>query len=315
MFNKYWREYPFFLQLFLLVMMIFTLFSASTYIALTVPAMLTGVSLEDIANITKNSSPKVLNAARLQQLLFSLPYFAGVALLYAYASYPKPMKYLGFNKVQKASQVLIVAVLAIAAIPLIEQVLVWLKFIDLGESVKQMQDRTERTQEAMLTFKSPLMFIYTIFLFGVVPAVGEELFFRGLLMRFIHKRTGRIHFAVFLSATIFALFHGEPYSTFPILFMGMLLGYIYYFTGSIWLNILAHFLVNSVQVTLMYMSNNGMLSTNMNEMESLPWFVVVVALVVFCAFLYLLLKNKTPLPAGWSADYTQEEIAEKQSNG
>lgn len=313
MFNKYWREYPFFLQLFLLVMMVFTLFSASTYIAFSIPQMALGVPLDDIVNISKASSQKVLNAARLQQLLFSLPFFTGVALLYAYASNPRPMKYLGFNKVQKPAQAFIVIVLALAAIPLVEQLLVWLKMIDLGESVKQIQDRTDRTQEAMLTFSSPLTFIYTIFLFGVVPAVGEELFFRGLLMRFIHKRTGRIHFSVLLSATVFAFFHGEPYSTFPILFMGMLLGYVYYFTGSIWLNILVHFIVNSIQVTLLYMSNNGMLSTGLSEMESLPWYVVVVSLIVFCVFLYLLINNKTPLPAGWSADYTNEELAERQS--
>lgn len=310
MFNKYWRSYPYLLQLFLLIMMIFTLLSAATYIAFSVPQMITGVSTEEITNISTASSQKILNAARLQQLLFSLIFFSGVAFLYAYASHPRPLKYLGFSRVKKPAHVLLAIVLALAAIPLVEQLQSVLKLIDLGDKVNAMQANIEHRQEAMLTFSSPLTFIYTIFLFAILPAVGEELFFRGLLMRFINKRTNRVHFSIFLSATVFALFHGEPYSTFPILLMGMLLGYIYYYTGSIWLSILAHFIVNGIQVTLLYMANNGMLSSKLTTMESYPWLVVVIALVVFCGFLYLLINNKTPLAAGWSADYTPEEVAD-----
>ena len=312
MFNKYWREYPYFLQLFLMMSMIFTLLFASGALASTLTVFITGVPLEEIAGLDKSSSDKVVSAARLQQLLFSLPFFAGVSLLFAYASHPKPIRYLGFKKIQNKTQVFIVIILTIAAIPLVEQLLVWLKMIDLGESVKQMQQNIEIKQEAMLNFTSPFIFLYTLVLFAVVPAIGEELFFRGMLMRFVQKRTGKINFSILLSATVFALFHGEPYSTFPIFFMGILLGYIYYITGSIWLNILAHFIVNGLQVTVLYLARTGTLPESMASMESYPWYVVVVSISVFVAFLYLLHKNKTPMPSNWANDYSDAELLEQE---
>lgn len=313
MFNKYWREYPYFLQLVLLILMVFTMFSAAVVIELTLTPLLTGTKVTDLVTITENSSSRIINASRLMQVLSSIPLFAGTAFLFAYASKPEPVKYLGFSKIKSTANVSVAILLILALLPFILQLAYWIKQV-LPDTAG---GRNEVLIKAYMTMRSPAEFVFTLAAFAIVPAIGEEMFFRGMLMRFIHKRTNNTLFAVFMSGGIFALFHIQLNNLLSIFIMGMMLGYIYHYTGSIWASIIAHFVHNSFQITLSYMEQVNVLPRGISEMESFPLYIVLLSVAAGTGLFMLLRKTATPLPEGWSSDFDdteQPEMEEEEPN-
>ncbi|NPA33666.1 MAG: CPBP family intramembrane metalloprotease [Chlorobi bacterium] len=106
----------------------------------------------------------------------------------------------------------------------------------------------------------------TILLMAVLPAVAEELIFRGTFLKYLHETTNTVHFAVFLTAFLFALLHFSVTQFIPIFVMGLVLGYLYIYSGTIWIPIIVHSLFNSVPVVIHFLYRQGKLSIpNPNE--------------------------------------------------
>lgn len=80
---------------------------------------------------------------------------------------------------------------------------------------------------------------------ALLPAVGEELLFRGYLQRVLCRWTGKPHFAILLSAVIFSAIHVQLEGFIPRFLLGALFGYLFYWSGSLWLPIVAHFTNNA----------------------------------------------------------------------
>jgi len=145
---------------------------------------------------------------------------------------------------------------------------------------------------------------------AIIPGLGEELFFRGLLMRFAAKRTRNIYFPLVLSSLMFALLHTNVYGMLSIFLAGLILGSFYYLTGSLWSSILAHICFNGFQVLLIYFSKDGAAAQAM-EHHSVPVPLVIGSTFICAGAYYLLWKNRTPLAADWHADYSREEKNDK----
>ncbi len=133
--------------------------------------------------------------------------------------------------------------------------------------------------------------------------MGEEMFFRGVLMRFAKKKSANMLFPVLSTAALFALVHFNIYGFVSIFLAGILLAVIYNLTGSLWCSILAHLFFNGFQIILSYTSNNSPALKAYMENTNIPNYLVVSGLILFCISFYLLLKNKTPLPLDWTNDF------------
>ncbi|MCG8573431.1 MAG: CPBP family intramembrane metalloprotease [Flavobacteriales bacterium] len=97
------------------------------------------------------------------------------------------------------------------------------------------------------------LFIGTIALMAILPAIVEELIFRGVLMgKLMETSGGNLHFSVIVSSVIFAGLHLQPLKLLPMIFMGCCLGYLYHYTKSIKYPILLHFLVNATQIAALF---------------------------------------------------------------
>lgn len=99
-------------------------------------------------------------------------------------------------------------------------------------------------------------YFYSIIVFAVLPAIGEELIYRGILFTRIFAATEKLHFSVFISSGIFAAVHMQPVNLLPLLISGIVLNYLYHFTKNIWLNIFLHFLVNGIQISVLFFSGS-----------------------------------------------------------
>jgi hypothetical protein len=91
-----------------------------------------------------------------------------------------------------------------------------------------------------------------------LPAIGEELLFRGVLQKLIQKMTGSSHWAIWITATLFSALHLQFFGFLPRLLLGALFGYLLEWTGTLWLPILAHFINNASGVIVFFITGEGL---------------------------------------------------------
>lgn len=99
------------------------------------------------------------------------------------------------------------------------------------------------------TWKS---FLFNVFLIALVPAIGEELMFRGILQPLLIRTTRQKHFAIFSIAFLFAFIHFQFSDFIPRFVLGIVYGYIFYFTNNIKYTIILHFL-NNFSALILYL--------------------------------------------------------------
>lgn len=303
---RYWRHYPKFLQLILLMLMIITLASFSTVVAGSLLKPLFGIGIEDVKNINASSNKTVIAATLFFQGISSLFTFLLSALLFAHLAHPKPFQYLGLRAPGKNMQAAIVLLVFASFIPIANQIGFWMQQIDFGAGAKAQFAHNEMITKTLLSGTSIQDLFIHLLIFALLPALGEELLFRGVIMRFSYNNSKNIHLAIILSAAIFGIAHGSAYNFFPIMLMGIVLGYIYYLTGSLWLSILAHFLNNALSTLSLFYHNKQSIAQQASNLEQFPWYVLIVCAAVFVLLFSLLRKNATPLPADWADDFKGE---------
>lgn len=165
------------------------------------------------------------------------------------------------------------------------------KMRDLGESSRQLL-------ESLLMREEIGALVLNIVVLALLPALCEELFFRVGLQQILGRCVRNEHVAIWLTAVIFSLFHLDFFAFLPRFVLGLALGYVFYYGGSIWLNALMHFINNAIVVVLHFLACRGIVDIQTTESVEFPLFIVfgclVAALLVFW-FLFLkqgFLRNK-----------------------
>lgn len=129
-------------------------------------------------------------------------------------------------------------------------------------------------------------------------------------MRYIGKGfKGRIFWPILLSSIIFSVIHGNVVGLISIVIAGMVLGYIYYLTGSLLLSMFAHFIVNGTQVAIAYFGRGNESVASYMESNEIPWPAFIAGCVLFVFSFYKLIQNKTPLADNWTDDFNADELA------
>ena len=161
--------------------------------------------------------------------------------------------------------------------------------------MRSMEDNADELISHFLATKTIWGVLFNIFMIAVIPALGEELLFRGVIQKILTRMTKNYHWGIWIAAFLFSALHMQFYGFVPRMILGALFGYLLVFTGSIWLPILAHFLNNLVGVLSISAENGG------NEtMDSLNHYadsistspvLAVLSLVVVVLLLYTLKKK------------------------
>lgn len=155
---------------------------------------------------------------------------------------------------------LLVIGILVTSIPLISWLIQFNERMVLPEFMKAIEqkmlsmeaERGDMTNR-MMEMDSYAVLALNILLMAVVPAIGEEFFFRGAVQSIFKKWSGNEHVAILITAIIFSAIHMQFYGFLPRFFLGVLFGYIFFMTGSIWLTVLAHFVNNAMSVILVFM--------------------------------------------------------------
>ena len=127
----------------------------------------------------------------------------------------------------------------------------------MQQTEKMLRD-AEATQNAylrkILVMETPVDLLNMLVVLALLPAVAEELFFRGILQRIFIQMTRRPWIGIIITAIIFSALHGQFLGFIPRMVLGIVLGALYWYSGSLYPGMLAHFLNNAVQIVLVYVS-------------------------------------------------------------
>jgi membrane protease YdiL (CAAX protease family) len=311
MFNRYWRTYPWLMQFFLLTMLMFSIWSLFTILLQVIAPRMYGVSFADLLQISSASSPRMIRGALLMQCIFTLGLFGLPAFLFAHLTHPNPVAYIGFRKPGKPAHWGITLLIMIGAVPTFLGLESVMHLLPLGASAERMQAQNEQIINAYLSLPSFPDFLYVFFTMALMPAICEEMLFRGVLFRLVAKSARRIIWPILISAAFFALVHTSAYGLPAIFAAGILLAVIYYFTGSLGCSIGAHLLNNGLQIIWVYLAKHIPALNRLVNSGQLPWYLPTIGLIILTIGLYLLWKNRTAIPDNWPQDYTEAELAEK----
>ena len=210
-------------------------------------AFLISIFFDNSILITQNqdlTNQSSVNALKLMQLFNGLGIFVSPLLLYSYLTNYD----FKFTRITRQNTMLVIAIMMFVT-PFVTLLLEWNMKIPFPEWILRLDLNSEVIVKAFLNMNTSSDFLYTLIVIAFVPAIGEELFFRGYLQRTICNALSSPHTAIIITSALFSLIHLDMQAFFPRFFLGLLLGYLYYWSTNLWLPILAHF-VNNAQVVV-----------------------------------------------------------------
>lgn len=227
---------------------------------------------------------------RIIQVLNQVVGFMMPAVVYALLVKEKPLNFLGFNKMPAWSLLGIVAMFTI--IPFLGTVTDWNDSIVFPESMRaieeQMRATQQKSEEIIEMFISQGSLFSSLLIIAALAAVSEELLFRSVIQRWLMKLFKNVHVAIIVTAIVFSAFHMDFFGFFPRLFLGVMLGYMFWMTGSIFPSMLMHFVNNATIVMLHYLNTRGFIDIDVDHFCSTDNVLVIILSLIMTVAIFII---------------------------
>jgi membrane protease YdiL (CAAX protease family) len=250
----------------------------------------------------------LLEVMKWMQMLYSFFCFLVPALLFFYLSHPEPLRYAGMREKFHFNAAFLAIVILLLSLPMVGVLADWNQHIHFGSldhSLRQWNQKLEEMTKAMLTMRGWGSLLYNLALIAVIPAVAEEMFFRGVLQSLFIRVSRRAWAGILIASVVFSLLHAEMLGFFPRLALGAILGVIYYVSGNLWYSILAHFINNGFQVVLLFLFQHHYINYDISSNQPTPVVAGVVSLAItvglFVVFWRFIPGRSTPGILQWDA--------------
>ncbi len=149
----------------------------------------------------------------------------------------------------------------------------------------------EKAGYAMNDFGLPLSnfgwYVLQLVLLALLPAIFEELVFRGIVLNGLKKQFGST-WAIFISAIMFAFMHASLQQFLYPLVLGIVLGWIALRTESTFSSMLVHFLNNAIVVTLSYLNAAAGVNMALDYTQGWVWALAVMLCFVTAGIIILI---------------------------
>ena len=262
-------------------------------------AGITGVDIGLLADSTKwnPNDGRIITMIRGMQFIQFLALFVLPSLLCARLFSFDSKKYLGLKKASDSIYFLLGVAILLFAIPLANLLGVVNQDINLPRGIAkwmtEQEENAQRTVRALLSRHTIKDLIINIICIAGFAAVGEELLFRGVAQKLLIRMFKSPLLGILVAAFLFSAMHMQFYGFLPRFLLGILLGYIYWYSGSLWPAIVAHFVYDAFLVTMVYFD-----PTMMNDSEQTFKFsnlasTGAISAVIVTALVILMRKKST----------------------
>lgn len=180
----------------------------------------------------------------------------------------------------------------IAAYPLVNLTYMVNEAIPLPSWATAFEDQAEDTLMAILKMDNPLVFVANLILIAILPGIGEELIFRGIIQKETAKILKSPIAGIWISAFIFSAIHLQFEGFLPRMALGAVLGYIYYWTGNLWIPMITHAFNNGIQVVLIYVTGMDVTAFDEESSGQLQWWMIPLSIAAMYIIYHSMLKNR-----------------------
>ena len=220
-----------------------------------------------------------------------------VLLALPYRAIRKNTNYnMNFKKVSLSS-IVFVFILTFLFVLVDSPIVIWNKSVVFPEFLssfetwaKLKESQLEELTIYLVSFDNFNEYLIGIIAIAIIPGFFEEFLFRGIIQKNFYLISRNHHLAIWLSAFIFSAIHMQFYGFFPRLLMGVLFGYLFYWSGSIFYAVIAHAFNNFFAVTMWYAAQQGYFGKEyelgVNDPPDLPVVVIILSLILFLITIY-----------------------------
>ena len=256
--QTYLKSRPVIVQLLLFIGMAMGCYLALFLVGGLILSATTGVPLLEMGNYRNwtPGDPKIVAMLRGQIFLQFAGLFLIPSLLFARISDKQTGAYLGLRRPWTGLYWVLGITALLASIPFVEWTGLlnrWMvEHSNARHSVNEMEQSANRAIMMLLANRSVGNLLLNIVFIALFAGIGEELFFRGILQRLIIRGTRSPWSGILISAFLFSFFHFQFLGFLPRFFLGVILGALYWYSGSLWTAMLAHFLYDALFIVVAY---------------------------------------------------------------
>lgn len=298
------EPHPFYILLLLFAFMMAGYFVGSFIFAI-IASVVFDFSLMQIPEIATDplSHPNGRNIMLLLQGVIQFMSFVVGPLFMLQVLKYKIDPYLNWKMPVAPLLVLLAGLLMIIIMPANSLVIHWnadMHFPDFMQNFEQWarakEDELAELTKLIAVFDSFPKLVIGLLVIAVIPAIGEEIVFRGVLQKQLHRWTGNPHAAIWIAGLVFAAIHVQFFGFVPRAILGALFGYLYFWSGRISVPIVAHFFNNGFTVLLLYLQQTGAVEFDVESTEPMSWWSVMLSLVLSAAVMYYLYSEFKKVP-------------------
>lgn len=249
-----------FLQFLFTIFTMLILFFATILIGFVIAIPIFNLSISELnAYLSNQPGTENIQFFKYLQTLQAIGLFIAPAIVLPYFFGHSPAKYLMVNKSVSINNIFSIIFIMIFAIPvinfsgLINAQLALPEWLSGLESwMQKTQASAEKLTELFLQVDSTRGMAFNLFMIALLPAIGEEFIFRGVLQRIFSNWAKNYHWGIVISAFLFSFMHVQFFGFLPRFLLGVLFGYLVVWSKNLWPAIIAHFINNAAAVIVFF---------------------------------------------------------------
>ncbi|WP_321290738.1 CPBP family intramembrane glutamic endopeptidase [uncultured Sunxiuqinia sp.] len=247
------------------------------------------------------SDPSTIALLKYFQVVQSVGLFVLPPLVIAYLYDGNIVSYLNLRQKIDTQSIILGLLAVLAAGPLVgflgelnQQMTFPESMAGFENWMRTMEDSATEMIDRFIQVETVWGLLFNLFMIAVIPAIGEELLFRGVIQKIFTQMTKNYHWGIWISAFVFSALHMQFYGFLPRMLLGGLFGYLLVYSGSLWLPILAHFFNNAIGVLALHSEQGSETVEAINQYSDSYGSsagLAIVGIVLSVLLLYLLKKK------------------------
>jgi len=262
-----------------------------------------GFNLSELEHIMQDlSDPEHIAVLKFIQTTQAIGVFIIPPFIIAWMIHGEPSVYLKYNKRPGLKMALAAVAIVFCSNPLINflnELNAHLSLPDWLSSVQQWmrnsEDQATKITEAFLATTNLSGVVKNVLMIGVLPAIGEELLFRGVVQQLLKRIYKNSHAAIWISAALFSALHLQFFGFLPRLILGVMFGYMLEWSGTLWLPMISHFVNNATAVIAFGLVKDGTITANLDKtgtMADHSSSLVILSVIMLALLFRFLYQNR-----------------------
>jgi len=293
-----------FIQLIFMVFLMLAGFLIFSFLGFLIAMPLFHVNLFDLTSVMNNmENPANIRILKYLQFIQSVSLFVIPPFIFILLTGEKVSQYFGFKIKAGHLAYLFVIIIMLSLIPVNNFLANWNSQIrlpnaltGLEKTLRDMEQSADNLTRIFLKMDNTGAYMVNLVIIAVIPAIGEELSFRGVFQPLFIRWTRNVHVGIFLTGFFFSFFHFQFFGFFPRWLLGVLFGYIFYWSRTIWLPVFAHFLNNGIAVTAYWLYGSETVEKKIDtfgtSLQDMALYTGIILVVILMFAFYTDQKNR-----------------------